>query len=492
MSRAKRSSALARGSVAERPATSALPRIEGSVSVNGEFYSKRVSLTPTAATQSPQYIQKSLSSVKLFKDMDATVLKMLPEIVISIFCKAGTVLFKQGDPPGSCYVIISGSVGVFALSDEEGVQASAEKQHQQKFSTLCESSSFLQDFLPGQKTVDGFSRYHDDTALGNRLSKLSAGSVLGELALMNDQPRLASAKCLEDTEFFAIRRNDFDNILKEEMVKKGDEKLRFLMLHLPGMKEVPVPKPGGKPHTSYIFKHGKFPRGHTFLCQGKIAEPHLWAVYRGAVEFRRAEVLSMERLERLGGSAAELPNPKSLRPLSALKKGGAKKPGLSASAPRLPGVHGIGRDGNVAAEANDCNPNGVMSRRGVLVRGGVFGSLPFPAPEPFTVRVTSPMCEVFFITSNDYSKIPRKLLEVLQDYIASSTTWRLSCHQKSTNFRRAGRRGDDTRTLGGEDSGEDAEHGMEMAVDVSELLEECREERKHQFESFQRQAFQGT
>ncbi|CAE7306902.1 unnamed protein product, partial [Symbiodinium pilosum] len=54
------------------------------------------------------------------------------------------------------------------------------------------------------------------------------------------------------------------------MVKKGDEKLRFLMRHLPGMKEVPVPKPGGKPHASYVFKHMKFPRGHTFLVQGKI------------------------------------------------------------------------------------------------------------------------------------------------------------------------------------------------------------------------------
>ena len=63
-----------------------------------------------------------------------------------------------------------------------------------------------------------------------------------------------------------------------------------------------------------------------------IAPPHApmgpSQVYRGAVEFRRAEVLSMERLERLGGSAAELPAPqetmkggraKSLRPLSALK-----------------------------------------------------------------------------------------------------------------------------------------------------------------------------
>ena len=37
-------------------------------------------------------------------------------------------------------VIISGSVGVFALSDEEGAQASAEKQQQQKFSNLCGSA----------------------------------------------------------------------------------------------------------------------------------------------------------------------------------------------------------------------------------------------------------------------------------------------------------------------------------------------------------------
>ena len=29
-----------------------------------------------------------------------------------------------------------------------------------------------------------------------------------------------------------------------------------------------MPKPGGKPHTSYMFKHSKFPRGHTFLSQG--------------------------------------------------------------------------------------------------------------------------------------------------------------------------------------------------------------------------------
>ena len=100
------------------------------------------------------------------------------------------------------------------------------------------------------------------------------------------------------------------------MVKKGDEKLRqavadfrsqteiagrFLMRHLPGMKEaleigcscsagdrlcraalaqVPVPKPGGKPHAAYIFKHAKFPRGPSLIrkCRQNIVIPSLsWA-----------------------------------------------------------------------------------------------------------------------------------------------------------------------------------------------------------------------
>ena len=238
------------------------------------------------------------------------------------------------------------------------------------------------------------------------------------------------------------------------MVKKGDEKLRFLMRHLPGMKEVPVPKPGGKPHTSYIFKHTKFSRGHSFLVQGQVADPGLWVVYRGSVEFRRAEVISQERVERLEERLPQL-----------------RRPRKSASQPRL---HGIGRDGNVAAEANDCNPSGVMSRRGLLVPGGVFGSLPFPAPEPFTVRVATASCEVFYIAAVDFPKMPRKLLDVVQDYVALSTTWRLSCHQKSTAFRKSNQKPQEV-----EERPREEEPVQQELVnsDVSELIEECRKER---------------
>ena len=54
----------------------------------------------------------------------------------------------------------------------------------------------------------------------------------------------------------------------------------------------------------------------------------MFKVYRGAVEFRRAEVLSMERMERIGGTLDALDGTKStrnLRPLSALKYLGMKK-----------------------------------------------------------------------------------------------------------------------------------------------------------------------
>ena len=45
-------------------------------------------------------------------------------------------------------------------------------------------------------------------------------------------------------------------------------KLGSSVLFKQNSSQVPVPKPGGKPHTSYMFKHCKFPRGHTLLSQG--------------------------------------------------------------------------------------------------------------------------------------------------------------------------------------------------------------------------------
>ncbi len=103
---------------------------------------------------------------------------------------------------------------------------------------------------------------------------MGGGRLFGELALLNDQCRSATVRCLEESRFMVIRRSDFDAVLEEEMVRKGDKKLRFLMDHLPGMRDVAVPKPGAKPtaHASHFFRKATCPRGHPFLQQGDIRE----------------------------------------------------------------------------------------------------------------------------------------------------------------------------------------------------------------------------
>jgi len=424
------------------PASPTLPKLADA--------SRRLAILKPLGGEEKDKLAGILRGLTLFKDLDESVLQEVPNIISVLSCTAGTVLFKQGDPPGNCYVARSGSVGIFGMTEEIS---------QQNQNVSSRADSMLLDFLPGEKTVDGFSRHHEDSSLGREVAKLGAGAVIGELALLNDQPRSASVQCQTDCEFYVMGRADFDKVIKDDMLRHGDEKFRFLMEHMPGMQDVPVPKPGSKVHASYMFKKAKYARGHAFLVQGQEVESGLWAVFRGSVEFRRAETLGQEGTESL----PTLPITTRLRPLSPTKRRGMTK---ASSMPRLPRPKPFGTS-NLALEANDANPTGVMSRRGVLVAGGVFGSLPLPMPEPFTVTVTSAMCEVFFLPAADFSRVPRRLLDNVQEYIAAATTWRLSCHQRITDHR---------KTKIGRRSKEDFERGpVQPSLDgsaKSEMTEE--------------------
>merc|ERR1711972_39781 len=64
-------------------------------------------------------------------------------------------------------------------------------------------------------------------------------------------------------------------------------------------------------------------------------------------------------------------------------------------------------------------------KMGILLEGSVFGSLPFAAPEPFTLVAITP-CELWHINAQDFQKIPASLLQAIQDHLARSLTWRLA------------------------------------------------------------------
>jgi CRP-like cAMP-binding protein len=307
--------------------------------------------------------------------------------------------------------------------------------------------------LPGKPTVDGFSVHHEQQTLGTLVATISAGQLIGELALLNDQPRSASVRCTSNCEFLVIKGDEFEDVLKEEMFRKGDEKLKFLIEHMPGMRDAPTPKPGGaRLHASYYFKKAKFPANHVFFKQGEVSEAKIYVVIRGAIEFSRCFVAatSEEGLlphpfncrQRLLGRPKSLPGfgisvggPKAIA--AASLGSWARSMGQETSRQPLGGRlcrNATSSDEQVSTGAPG---SGVLTRCGILLSGGVFGSMPLGEPELFTVKATTSSCEVYYITPADFPKLPRRLVDTMKDYTASTTVWRLKNHQNSNEFRNA-------------------------------------------------------
>jgi CRP/FNR family transcriptional regulator/CRP/FNR family cyclic AMP-dependent transcriptional regulator len=82
---------------------------------------------------------------------------------------AGHVLFREGDPGSVFYMVISGSVKIYTSNAE------------------------------GQEKI---------------LSIMKAGDSFGELALIDQEPRSASAQVMEDAVLYALRRDHFLSLLK--------------------------------------------------------------------------------------------------------------------------------------------------------------------------------------------------------------------------------------------------------------------------------------
>lgn len=57
----------------------------------------------------------------------------------------------------------------------------------------------------------GMVKIHDE---GQELAKLSNGQFFGEMALIEDQPRMASAETLSECEIFVLKRSDFAQLMQ--------------------------------------------------------------------------------------------------------------------------------------------------------------------------------------------------------------------------------------------------------------------------------------
>ncbi len=110
-----------------------------------------------------------LQKIPLFELLDDDEVKVLAEQLDQKQVYAGQVVFNQGDSGGTMYVVQSGRVEIFLKDDNN------------------------------ERVV---------------LSVVETGGIFGELSLLDNEPRSASAKALEDCFLFIIDRHDLEMLFQ--------------------------------------------------------------------------------------------------------------------------------------------------------------------------------------------------------------------------------------------------------------------------------------
>jgi putative peptide zinc metalloprotease protein len=99
-----------------------------------------------------------------FSALSPTAIRSLSDRIERLGAERGAVIVEQGSTGGSCYLVKSGSVEVVFRPDTTGTE--------------------------------------------RKLATLGAGALFGEASLLLDEPRNATVRCLEPSQFLAIHRGD--------------------------------------------------------------------------------------------------------------------------------------------------------------------------------------------------------------------------------------------------------------------------------------------
>ncbi len=100
-----------------------------------------------------------LSETDVFKSLPEEQLAAIAQVVQDKVVPANTIIFRQGDPGDSFYIIHSGKIRVF-LRGEDGVET--------------------------------------------ELNQLGPGDCFGEIALLREEPRTTDIEAIEETHLFVL------------------------------------------------------------------------------------------------------------------------------------------------------------------------------------------------------------------------------------------------------------------------------------------------
>lgn len=111
-----------------------------------------------------------LKQIPLFADLDESLHREIVSRIVLMYYPKDYVLFNEGETGDSLYIVKSGMVEIFHPPIEEG-------------------------------------------DLPKKVAEINTGGFFGEMALISDAPRNASAKTLSESEVFILSKNDFQNLM---------------------------------------------------------------------------------------------------------------------------------------------------------------------------------------------------------------------------------------------------------------------------------------
>jgi CRP-like cAMP-binding protein len=255
-------------------------------------------------------IRRLLREFDLFKELSPAVQDALADIIHYIRAPAQAVLFEQGDAPNLCYIILSGEVTVWSNKiDSTPIQSGRSEEAPQRDSSKSAPAPIQRQLRPLLESASALARekctalasilsgvhgqnskaydednYVDDTIVKNQcdaVAALGCGTLFGELALLNDNPRSATISCYKNAEFLVIEKDDFDRLLKSELNRAKEEKLEFLCTCVPGVRSLPQ---APSERLLYYFNKEIVPKNHAFIEQGSTLMGDIFFVWQGSVE----------------------------------------------------------------------------------------------------------------------------------------------------------------------------------------------------------------
>eukprot|EP00931_Biecheleriopsis_adriatica_P086859 TRINITY_DN61424_c0_g1_i1.p1 TRINITY_DN61424_c0_g1~~TRINITY_DN61424_c0_g1_i1.p1 ORF type:complete len:513 (-),score=82.67 TRINITY_DN61424_c0_g1_i1:166-1704(-) len=222
-------------------------------------------------TRALQILQES----RFFKDLAPALLAPVPRLCSFAQEPKDSALFRAGDQPTNCYIIVSGCVGFYIGGDLKTPRKSVTEGN--------EDLKVPPDRKSRVYTKEKWSTFSASSSFGRCVKKAKAGEVFGELALMDDTTlRGASAKCLDDSELLCVPTEAFAAV--RQSVREAEAKKRRLLAEaVPGMKDQrPSGAKAGDPAANFYPK--TIDEGTVLLRQGRVENNVIYVVVKGAIK----------------------------------------------------------------------------------------------------------------------------------------------------------------------------------------------------------------